>query len=104
MASSPKHGIVTNIQQLSEVSGYAKPNLNVLKDVLKDDALSRIELPIGSTAMKVPVNYIRDCRYVKHKIIFDIITRYNERQPILIIYFKNKIGHVSLVKMIGTYN
>jgi len=32
---------------------------------------------------------MRDCRYVKYKPTLDNTTRYNERQPMLILYFYN---------------
>jgi hypothetical protein len=66
-------------------------HVNVLKDVLKDDALSRMELPTATPEVKQPVSYIRDCRYVKYKTTLDVITKYNERQPIAVVNFENNI-------------
>jgi hypothetical protein len=62
-------------------------HVNVLKDVLKEDALSRIELPSGQPGMKIQT--IRDSTHVKYKTILDFITRYNLRQPISIIHFSD---------------
>jgi hypothetical protein len=66
-------------------------HVNVLKDVLKDDALSRMELPTATPEVKQPVSYIRDGRYVKYKTTLDVITKYNERQPIAVVNFENNI-------------
>jgi hypothetical protein len=64
-------------------------HVNVLKDVLKDDALSRMELPTATPEVKQPVSYIMDGRYVKYKTTLDVITKYNERQPIAVVNFEN---------------
>jgi hypothetical protein len=66
-------------------------HVNVLKDVLKVDVLSRMELPTATPEVKQPVSYIRDCRYVKYKMTLDVITKYNERQPIAVVNFENNI-------------
>jgi predicted transcriptional regulator len=62
-------------------------HVNVLKDVLKEDELSRIELPSGQPGMKIRT--IRDSTHVKYKTMLDVITRYNLRQPISIINFSD---------------
>jgi predicted transcriptional regulator len=62
-------------------------HVNVLKDVLKEDALSRIELPSGQPGMKILT--IRDSTHVKYKTTFNVITMYNPRQPISIIHFSD---------------
>jgi len=66
-------------------------HVNELKDVLKDDALSRMEAPTATPEVKQPVSYIRDCRYVKYKMTLDVITKYNERQPIAVVNFENSV-------------
>jgi hypothetical protein len=61
---------------------------NALKDVLKEDALRRIELlldrPTGIAEKK-----LRFSTHVSYNTTFDIITRYNLRQPISVIYFRD---------------
>jgi hypothetical protein len=64
-------------------------HVNDLKDVLKEDALSRIELTSGQPGMKIQT--IRDSTHVKYKTTLDVITRYNLRQPISIIHFSDMI-------------
>jgi hypothetical protein len=62
-------------------------HVNVLKDVLKEDALSRIELPSEKPGIKIRT--IRDSTHVKYKTTLDVITRYNLRQSISIIHFSD---------------
>lgn len=61
-------------------------HVNVLKGVLKEDALQRIELPIKEEGRQ---HYERDRRYVRYSTMSQVMLAYNERKPISVVVYKD---------------
>jgi hypothetical protein len=61
-------------------------HVNILKGVLKDDALQRFELPIKEEGKQ---HYGRDCWYVKYSTMSPVMLAFNERKPISVVVYQN---------------
>jgi hypothetical protein len=64
----------------------ANRHVNILKGVLKDDALQRIELSIKEEGKQ---HYEKDCRYVKYSTMSQAMLAFNERKPISVVMYQN---------------
>jgi hypothetical protein len=62
-------------------------NINLLSNILKQDAMSRIELPTSTQVDKR--NAQREYHYTRYKHALDVITQYNHREPISVVFFRD---------------
>jgi len=62
-------------------------HINLLSNVLKQDTMSRIKLPTSTQVDKR--NAQREYHYTRYKHAFDVITQYNNREPISVVFFRD---------------